>query len=161
MRRAFRGLCLCACLGLCAAPRLARAEDASIGPDKPLHFGASALLSLSGYTLAVALDAGPALRFGSSFALPLAAGLGKEGFDAAFGGDPSRADLAWDLLGIMAGLVVVRVLEELLFAPSPAELTRRQSTRASSARGHAALEAHFFLVKYRPNGSEASRFSRW
>lgn len=164
-------LAVCLCL---ATPFASHAQDVSFGPDKVLHFGASAVLTVGGYGLGVALDDGPDLRFGLAFAVPLAAGFGKEIFDAAFGGDPSWADLGWDLLGTLAGLVVVGVIEAWLSpgaAPTRASADSVRSAlalpptvrapRSALARPAPDDDDYFFLVKYRPNGSAAKRLSRW
>jgi putative lipoprotein len=123
-----------ACLaGLCAATRVARAEDSFTGPDKTLHFAATSLLAVSGYTLALSLDASRDVRFAAAFGLPLFAGAAKELFDAATGGDASRGDLAWDLIGTMTGVTLSWLFGELLFASSPAA-TSQAPARAAPPR---------------------------
>lgn len=86
------------------------ADDDWTGRDKALHFGASALLTLSGqYVLVQKLHAtdGEAAPFSSGAAL--AVGLAKEVHDARrpAGSGFSLKDLAWDAAGVAAALVVV------------------------------------------------------
>jgi putative lipoprotein len=86
------------------------ADDRWTGRDKALHFGASALLTLSGqYVLVQKLDAtdGKAAPFSSGGALGL--GIAKEVYDARRPGGTgfSFKDLAWDAAGVAAALVVV------------------------------------------------------
>ena len=76
------------------------------GPDKALHFGATAALAAGGYVAgALAFDdyLGPA-ALGSGLAL--GAGIAKELLDLAGIGDPSWKDLTWDLIGTAAGVGV-------------------------------------------------------
>ncbi len=114
---ALRGLvpCVLASWVLVAAPARAHAQDDLLGPDKPLHFAATTLLSLGSYSLAASLHADRDLRFAVAFAVPLGAGLAKELFDAAAGGDASRGDFAWDLLGTMTGVMLAWLFGELIF----------------------------------------------
>ena len=112
-----------------ASPLRARAADPDpwLGRDKALHFTASATIAAGGYAIGAALfDArGHALIAGG--ALAAAAGIGKETLDLAGLGDPSWRDLAWDGIGMAAGLaaawsvdLLVRGVSErrpLLLAP--------------------------------------------
>lgn len=107
-----------AALGPLSAP--ARADDAFFGADKSLHFSISAAAAL---TCELALDSFelPApLHYPLALALPLGLGFGKELFDYARGGQASRADLTWDILGVATGLLVAFVLEKWLIGPSDA-----------------------------------------
>ena len=63
--------CALACTMLVAAPARAHAQDDLLGPDKPLHFAVSTLLSLGSYSFAASLDAGRDLRFAAAFAVPI------------------------------------------------------------------------------------------
>ncbi len=93
-----------ACCVLWSEQSWAADPDPWLGPDKALHFAASASLSAGGYTLgAAAFDARyQALLLGGGLAL--GAGIGKETWDAMGHGDPSWRDFAWDLIGTAAGL---------------------------------------------------------
>ncbi len=97
---------LIATAALLALPSAASAADPDpwLGKDKALHFGASSLLAAGGYAIgAFVFDArGHALIAGA--ALAAAAGIGKETLDLAGFGDPSWKDLAWDGIGMVAGL---------------------------------------------------------
>jgi len=99
---------LIATAALLALPSAASAADPDpwLGKDKALHFGASSLIAAGGYTIgAFVFDArGHALIAGA--ALAAAAGIGKETLDLAGYGDPSWKDLAWDGVGMVAGLAV-------------------------------------------------------
>lgn len=86
----------------------ARAADADpwLGPDKALHFSFSAGIAAGSYAAGIVL-LGPrrdALLLGA--AVTAAAGVGKEARDAAGYGDPSWKDLAWDGIGMIAGLAL-------------------------------------------------------
>jgi putative lipoprotein len=106
--RARRGLATAALLVAVVAPRDAHAADPDpwLGPDKVLHFGASATIAVGGYALGAALfDArGHALILGG--ALAFGAGIGKECLDLAGYGDPSWRDLTWDAIGTVSGLAI-------------------------------------------------------
>lgn len=92
-------------------PRPARADDDWLGRDKALHFGVSAFLSSSTYAVSAAFfDARyPPLLLGAG--VSLGAGVGKELADLAGLGTPSWKDLAWDVIGTVAGLVVAYGLD--------------------------------------------------
>lgn len=88
-------------------PPPARAADPDpwTGPDKALHFTASAALAGGGYGLgALGMDGVPG-RLALGAALALALGAAKEGLDAAGYGTPSWRDFAWDVTGAAFGLM--------------------------------------------------------
>jgi len=96
-----------------AAPAVAAAADPDPDPwisrDKALHFDVSAGIAAVGYGAGAGWlgDARwKALALGGGLAL--AAGAGKEIVDATglFGGGPSWKDLAWDVIGAVAGLAL-------------------------------------------------------
>ncbi len=89
--------------GLATLPGRAHADDAWLGRDKALHFGVSAAVAASGYGLSAVWIDRPAYRLVAGSSLALAAGAGKEIWDAAGHGDPSLKDLTWDLLGTLTG----------------------------------------------------------
>jgi uncharacterized protein YfiM (DUF2279 family) len=109
-------LLLAALLGAALGPlaAAARAEDEFFAPDKSLHFGVSAAAALSCELVLASLELPPALRYPLALGLPLALGFGKELLDYARGGQASRADLAWDILGVATGLLIALVLETWL-----------------------------------------------
>lgn len=89
-----------------AAPAHAADPDPFFGPDKALHFTASAAIAAGGYTLGAALFEPRAHALALGAGLSAAAGLAKEGADLAGLGDPSWKDLAWDGIGLVTGLAV-------------------------------------------------------
>lgn len=102
----------------------ARAADPDpwIGPDKALHFDASAGIAAVGYAAAAGwlTDARwKSLAIGGGVAL--AAGAGKEVLDATgiFHGDPSWKDLTWDLFGTVAGLALAWGIDLLVGGVNP------------------------------------------
>ncbi len=107
-------------LALVALAPAARAQSADdwLGPDKALHFGASALFAGGGYALgALAFDGAPG-RLALGAGVGLAAGVGKELLDLAGYGDPSWRDLAWDALGTGFGVLVAWLVDQAIRAPS-------------------------------------------
>ncbi len=103
MRRLARVLVFVAGLSTLTTPVYAD-DDPFWGPDKALHFAASATIAAGGYAVSTAfVDArAHALLIGGGAAA--LAGLGKEALDLAGYGDPSWKDLAWDGIGIVCGL---------------------------------------------------------
>jgi putative lipoprotein len=98
-------------------PRPARAQEGDpwFARDKALHFGASAGLTLTGYTATALATPDPGHRLGVASALALGAGIGKEIADRYTGGDPSLRDLTWDVLGTASGLLVAWLIDHLVF----------------------------------------------
>ena len=88
---------------LLALPAQVRAEDAWVGRDKALHFGVSAAVAASGYGLSAIWIERPGYRLLAGSSLALAAGAGKEIWDAAGHGDPSLKDFTWDVVGTLTG----------------------------------------------------------
>lgn len=100
-------------------------EDAWLGRDKALHFGASAVIAGSSYGVGTMfLDGrlGPAILGGS---VALAAGAAKEGWDALGHGTPSWRDFAWDAIGTAVGLGIALGIDFLV--------RPKTSTHASNA----------------------------
>ena len=97
-------------IGMLALPSGAHAQspranpDPCWGPDKALHFGASATIAASGYAVGTAAFDGFLGPTALGAGLALGAGFGKETLDAAGLGHPSWKDLTWDVLGVVAGL---------------------------------------------------------
>lgn len=103
-----------------AAPARAQGADPDpwFGPDKALHFGASAGLAVAGYTAgAFHWDDAPH-RLAAGGALALGLGIGKELYDLAARGDPSLRDLTWDVLGTATGLLITWAVDWLFFRPA-------------------------------------------
>jgi uncharacterized protein YfiM (DUF2279 family) len=109
------GLLTAALCASASASSNSHAQDAFFAPDKGLHFGLSAGATLANYALLDSCNLNATLRDPLALALPLALGFGKEFLDFANGGRPSRADLAWDILGVATGLAIACVLREWLF----------------------------------------------
>lgn len=95
----------------------AQVGDEWLGPDKALHFTASA--GIAGVTWAGVTFVSDELwvRVVTSTAVALAAGLGKELLDLAGLGQPSWKDLAWDALGTFTSVVTALLLDRLLVEP--------------------------------------------
>ncbi len=96
----------CSALFLCANVALADDTDRWWGTDKAAHAAAS--FGIAGATYSVS-----ACHFSSRVAplligsvVTASAGIGKEIWDSATGGQPSWKDLTWDALGLATGLVV-------------------------------------------------------
>ena len=104
-------LCVLAPTLLPAGPARASDRDPWFGPDKALHFGASALLAAGGYgaTALVTDDRRARLAVGGGFAFSL--GIAKELWDLSGHGDPSWRDLTWDAVGTVSGLAVAAALD--------------------------------------------------
>lgn len=87
------------------------------GPDKALHFGASAAIAGAGYTFASLLSESRVERCVGGLLIGLSAGIAKEVFDALGAGSPSLRDLTWDLLGTITGAALAFVLDRWLVTP--------------------------------------------
>jgi len=105
-------------------PALGRAEpkgqDPWFGPDKALHFTASAIIAGGGYGLGALAWQSPAERAALGAGLGLAAGAGKEVFDLAGFGDPSWKDFTWDVLGVAVGIGLSIAIDFAARSPTPA-----------------------------------------
>jgi putative lipoprotein len=109
---------------LCLAiPRTAHAEDDWFGRDKALHFGASALISGTSYGVTTAFTDRRSTAFLVGAGVALAAGIGKETYDALGYGNPSWKDLAWDVAGTLVGLGIAYGVDALF---------RREPTRTTT-----------------------------
>lgn len=85
-------------------PAHADPADPWWGPDKALHFSASAALAGGGYALASPFLDGFAQRAAIGAGLALTAGVSKELIDLAGHGDASFRDLTWDVIGTVVGV---------------------------------------------------------
>jgi putative lipoprotein len=104
---------------LLALPSCARADDAWTGRDQKLHFGMSAAIALSSYAASGVWTDRPGYRFLAGSSLALAAGAGKELWDAAGHGDPSLKDISWDLVGTLTGAGLALGIDYLWQRVSP------------------------------------------
>ena len=113
------------CLGgaTLLTPVAARAQsDPWLGPDKALHFSASALIAGAGYGGASLLTGDRRWRLAAGAGLAIAAGAGKEISDSYGNGDPSWRDFTWDLIGAATGLGIAWLIDRWVAAPRRAPL---------------------------------------
>jgi putative lipoprotein len=103
----------------------ARAEDLWLGPDKGLHFGASAVLAAGGYAGSMWIVREPFERAALGAGVGLAFGIGKELYDATGRGDPSWRDLAWDVIGCAFGVGVSLLLDHTFREPMTPQMRGR------------------------------------
>lgn len=94
-----------------------RADDDWGGPDKVLHFSASAGIAVAAYTGSMFLTDDVRLRIALSSGVALLAGTAKELADLAGLGTPSWKDFAWDVLGTFTGVVTALLFDQLLISP--------------------------------------------
>lgn len=90
-----------------------QAPDLS-GTDKLAHFGASLAITDAAWVTAAALDAPLWARVVAGVGAGAVVGVGKELVDLACGGTPSVGDLAYDALGIGAGVGFALAVEAVL-----------------------------------------------
>ena len=108
MARAMGMLGMCAALSGCASLR--HSGDPWWGDDKAKHF---AVCGLAGALVARQADGSDGQAFGVGMGVALGLGAGKETYDARIKGTYfSGKDLVWDLLGGLAGSLVVIGLAE-------------------------------------------------
>jgi putative lipoprotein len=100
-----------------ATPAMAQASDPWWGPDKVLHFGATAALATGGYATGALLFEGELPRFALGAGLGLGAGVAKELWDLSGRGDPSWKDLTWDVVGTGTGLLASWVVDRFILRP--------------------------------------------
>jgi putative lipoprotein len=98
----------------------ARVDEAFFGADKSLHFSISAAAALTCELALNSFQLPASLHYPLALALPLGLGFGKELLDYARGGQASRADLTWDILGVATGVLVAFVLEKWLIGSADA-----------------------------------------
>lgn len=125
MRRWAAAVALAGALGAASTARAQAADpDPWLGPDKALHFGASAGIAGAGYALAgLWPPSSEAQRLVVGGSAALAAGVAKELLDLAIGlGRPSWKDLAWDVAGTAFGLAVAWAVDRLIVQPLAAQL---------------------------------------
>lgn len=91
-------------------PSSARAEE-FFGPDKALHFGVSAGVSIGAYAAGSLFLDEPWQRAVFASVTTLSLGAAKEGWDAMGHGTPSLADFAWDVAGTSVGVSLALTLD--------------------------------------------------
>jgi putative lipoprotein len=94
-----------------ASARPAAADEDFWGPDKALHFGVSAGISLGAYGASTLFLEAPWQRALFASAVSLSAGAAKEAWDAMGNGTPSYADFAWDMAGTGVGVSIAFTLD--------------------------------------------------
>jgi len=109
IRRALLVPLVAAILAACSAR--ARAADDWFGPDKALHFEASAAIALARYGGTALFSDDTRVRLAVGGGLALSAGVGKELWDLSGHGDPSWRDLTWDAVGTVTGLAVAVTID--------------------------------------------------
>ncbi len=101
-----------------SAPRIARADDDWLGPDKALHFSVSVALASGGYAASALLWEPRWARAAAGATFSLTLGAAKELADLAGLGDPSWRDFAWDVLGTAVGVALALGVELFVEAVS-------------------------------------------
>jgi putative lipoprotein len=102
--------------------------DPWFGRDKALHFVASASIASAGYAMAVPFTDRPSTRAAVGAGAAIAAGVGKELWDAAGAGDASWRDFTWDVVGTATGILIASAVDWIV---------RRSSVRRPDPSGHA------------------------
>ena len=88
-----------------------RDTDPWFGPDKALHFAASASLAVVGYAGASLKTDDRATRVAAAVTFALGAGLLKEAWDLTGHGDASWRDLTWDVVGTTTGVLLAYAID--------------------------------------------------
>lgn len=101
----------CVAFATCLTLPAAAQEDPWFAEDKALHFSVSAAIAGGGYALAVPVTEERWQRalFGGSLAI--AAGAGKEAYDATGAGTPSYKDFTWDVIGAATGVGLALLID--------------------------------------------------
>lgn len=94
--------------------------------DKALHFGFSAGLAASGYTMGACISQKRATRLAIGAGVAILAGIAKELWDLSGHGDPSWKDLFWDAMGTGAGLGISWTIDWSFSAETAREKDVRQ-----------------------------------
>ncbi len=144
----------CVAFATCLTLPAAAQEDPWFAEDKALHFSVSAAIAAGGYALAVPVtdERWQRALFGGSLAI--AAGAGKEAYDATGAGTPSYKDFTWDVIGAATGVGLALFIDWALSpapsAPAPAVPASRSpsahSPTADTARDAAERAARLWLV---------------
>jgi putative lipoprotein len=128
----------------CASATAWAQDDPWFGDDKALHFSVSAAIAAGGYGVSVPFTEARWQRalFGGSLAI--AAGAGKEAYDATGAGSPSYKDFTWDVIGAATGVGLALLIDWALAAP-PARAPDPSPT-PDAARNAAERGARLWLV---------------
>lgn len=103
-------------------------KDPWFGPDKALHFGASASIAVVVYAGSSFKTDHRPTRAAAAFTVALSAGILKETWDLTGHGDASWRDLTWDIVGTTTGVLFAYAIDwaiSRLRGPSPAVETGR------------------------------------
>lgn len=126
-----RGALILAGLALLLASKAhAQQQDTDpwFGPDKALHFAASASIAVVVYAGASFQTEDRSKRAVAAATVALGAGLAKEAWDLSGHGDASWRDLTWDAIGTATGVLVAYAIDwavsRLRGGPSPAPAGR-------------------------------------
>jgi putative lipoprotein len=85
--------------------------DPWFGPDKVLHFEASASIAIVVYAAASFKTDDRPTRAAAAATIALGAGLAKEAWDLTGHGDASWRDLTWDVIGTTTGVLVAYAID--------------------------------------------------
>jgi uncharacterized protein YfiM (DUF2279 family) len=85
--------------------------DRWFSADKAKHFFTAAFVQSASFGGLRALGAGRSWSFAGASVVSSGLSVGKEVYDAKYGGTPSAKDLTWDAAGIIAASVVLRRTE--------------------------------------------------
>jgi putative lipoprotein len=85
--------------------------DPWFGPDKALHFAASASIAVVVYAGASFKTDDRPTRAAAAVTIALGAGLLKEAWDLSGHGDASWRDLTWDVIGTTTGVLVAYAID--------------------------------------------------
>lgn len=119
------GVALAVWTATCLVSVVAMASDTDpwFGPDKALHFGASAVIAGGGYALGTGLAQERWKAFALGGGMAVTAGALKEGLDALGMGTPSWRDFTWDVAGAIVGLGVAYAVDALVRGSPPATVS--------------------------------------
>ncbi len=98
-----RGLILAFTLHFGSAP----SSDPWFGTDKAQHFFMSAFVQSVSFSALRATKLSRTNSLVGATVVASAVGIGKEIYDAKYGGDPSLKDLTWDAAGIAAATLLL------------------------------------------------------
>ena len=113
------GAALALAVSAFAGDACAEDRDAWLAPDKATHFAVAGTIAGVGYGLSSTFSDSVAFRIAMGGSLAIAAGAGKEIWDATGHGDPSWRDFTWDVIGAAAGIGVAVVIDLATRQPRP------------------------------------------
>src|SRR5262244_2821018 len=109
-----RGALVLTCVALLLGPRAhAQQQDSDpwFGPDKALHFAASASIAVIVYAGASFQTESRPKRAVAAASVALSAGIAKEVWDLSGHGDASWRDLTWDVIGATTGTLLAYAID--------------------------------------------------